>query len=141
MLQAEIYLEACVLASRLLSWVLSRLKLGGSVLWLGLALKWRWLLARCSKHRCLGSSPSSAQVPILGTLPAGRVCCYCGVMVPVNSFNPAVASSLALRSRVSHNQYMKRTREPPVNGPKCARKSLAHFDPSKGPLRAVYVGR
>jgi hypothetical protein len=40
-----------------------------------------------------------------------------------------------------HNQCMKRTREAPVNGPKCARTSLAHFGPGGKPLRAVYVGR
>ena len=140
-LQAEIYREACVLADRLLSCVLSRFKLGPSTLWLRLALKCLCLLARCSKHRCLGSSPSSAQVPVLGTLPACRLCCYCGVMVPVNSINPAIAGSLALRSRVSHNHWMELTALEHRGSAKKGKEEFALFGLGKRLLAAAHLSR
>jgi hypothetical protein len=40
-----------------------------------------------------------------------------------------------------YNQRMERTRVAPVQGPKCARKSLAHFGPGKHRQRAVHLGR
>ena len=117
------------------------LKLGRSMPWLGLALKRRCLRALCSMPRCATFYPAAAQVHVLGTMPAGRLCCYCGVMGRVSSINQVTTSILALRSRVSHNLSMKRTRVAPVQGPQCARASLAHCGPGKQRPRAVYLGR
>ena len=62
-------------------------------------------------------------------------------MVPVNSFNPAVASSLALRSRVSHNHWMELTALEHRGSAKKGKEEFALFVLGKRLLAAAHLSR